>query len=466
VTVADASTAGARSGRKAAWGVLVACAAHFLIGADGLAVAIALPALQSDLGVAAIDAQWVLTAYGLAFGGALLLGGRLGDLYGRRRLLVCGMAAFAAGSLLAGLSPTLPVLVAGRVVQGLGSAAAVPAALALIGSLVPPGPARTRALSRLAALASAGIMTGLLLGGVVTELLGWRWVFLLIAPPAALAAAVAPRLMPEARAEERPSRPDVAGAALVTGALVALLFALTRVERHGLAAAITLGPLVAGVGLLGAFAAWERRAPAPLVRFGILRVRSLRAATLGGGINAVAFTSIVYVGTLYLQLALRYSPVEAGLALLPLDAVAFVVPFAAAGAIARHSPRAVLAGSFALTALALLWLARAPVPASYLRDLFVPLLVLGVSLPVAFVVVTAAAVADVEPDEKGLASGIFETANHLFGGAVGVALYATVLSAASVATSASDGYRAAFLAATAFAALGVAVARVAPARTG
>jgi MFS family permease len=465
VTVAGARAPSARSGRGTALGVLVACAAQFLIGADGLAVAVALPALQSDLAVAPIDAQWVLTAYGLAFGGALLLGGRLGDLYGRRRLLVCGMAAFAAGSLLAGLSPSLPVLIGARVVQGLGSAAAVPAALALIGSLVAPGPARTRALSLLAALASVGVMTGLLLGGVVTELLGWRWVFLLMAPPAALAAAAAPRLMPEARAEERPSRPDVAGAALVTGSLVALLFALTRIERHGIAAAITLGPLVAGVALLGAFAAWERRAPAPLVRFGILRVRSLRSASLGAAINAVAFTSIVYVGTLYLQLGLRYSPVEGGLALLPLDAVAFVVPLAVAGPIARRSPRALLAGSFAFTALALLWLARTPVPATYLRDLLVPLLVLGASLSVAFVVLTTAAVADVEPDEKGLASGIFETANHLFGGAVGVALYATVLTAASSATRASDGYRAAFLAATILAALGVAVARVTPTRT-
>ena len=188
-------------------GVLVACAAQFVIGADGLAVAIALPALQSDLAVAPIDAQGVLTAYGLAFGGALLLGGRLGDLYGRRRLLVCGMAAFAGGSLLAGLSPSLPVLIGARVVQGLGSAAAVPAALALIGSLVPPGPARTRALSLLAALASVGVMTGLLLGGVVTELLGWRWVFLLMAPPAALAAAAAPGSCPRrARSSARRDR--------------------------------------------------------------------------------------------------------------------------------------------------------------------------------------------------------------------------------------------------------------------
>src|SRR4051812_4606562 len=159
-------------GTRAALGVLVACAAQFVIGADGLAVAIALPRLQSDFGAAAIDAQWVLTAYGLAFGANLLLGGRLGDLYGRRAMLVGGLGLFSAGSLLGGLAPSLAALVAARVVQGLGSAA-VPAALALIGSLLRPGPARTRALSLLAAMASVGVMSGLLLGGVVTDTLGW-----------------------------------------------------------------------------------------------------------------------------------------------------------------------------------------------------------------------------------------------------------------------------------------------------
>ena len=155
-------------GARAALGVVVACAAHFLIGADGLAVAIALPALQTDLGAAPIDAQWVLTAYGLSFGGTLLLAGRLGDLYGRRRLLVCGMAVFGGASMLAGLAPGLAALIAARAVQGLGAAAAVPAALALIGSIYPPGTAHSRALSLLAAMASVGVMSGLLIGGVVT----------------------------------------------------------------------------------------------------------------------------------------------------------------------------------------------------------------------------------------------------------------------------------------------------------
>ena len=192
---------------------------------------------------------------------------------------------------------------------------------------------------------------------------------------------------------------------------------------------------------------------APLLRFEILRFRSLRGATIGVAVNSVAFTAIVYVGTLYLQSALGYGPIEAGLALLPIDAVAFAIPLLAARHLADRSPRALLAGSFALTTAALLWLARAPVPASYAIDILAPLAVLGASLSIAFVVLTHEAVAEVEPDDKGLASGIFETANHLIGGAVGVAIYATVLTAV-----AGGGYRAAFLVATALAALGVAAA--------
>jgi EmrB/QacA subfamily drug resistance transporter len=450
----------ARAPSRPLAGAIAACAAQFLVGVDGLAVAIALPAIQRDLGVAPIDAQWILTAYGLAFGGGLLLGGRLGDLYGRRRLLVAGLALFAAGAVLGGSAPGLEVLVAARALQGAGSAAAVPAALALIGSLFAAGAARTRALSILAAMASLGVTVGLLLGGVVTALLGWRWVFLLMVPLALATLAGARAVLPEVRAEQRPERPDVGGALLVTAGLVALLFGLTRIERHGVGSPATLGPLLAAAVLLPAFVAWERRTRAPLVRLEILTVRSLRTATLCVGVNAVAFTAIVYVGTLYLQTAVRYSPAEAGLALLPLDVVAAVVPLVLGASLAHRSPRALLAASFALTALALLWLARARAPVDYAVDLMAPLVALGASLSVAFVVLTNEAVAEVEPDEKGVASGIFETANHLFGGAVGVALYATILTATTSAATARDtsGYRAAFLAAAALALLGVAAA--------
>jgi MFS family permease len=435
----------ALSRSRAAIGLTVVCAAHFLVGADGLAVAIALPSLQHDLQATAIDAQWALTAYGLAFGGVLLLGGRLGDLYGRRRLLVYGMAAFAGGSLLAGLAPGLGLLIAARALQGLGAATAVPAALALISSVYPQGPARTRALSLLAAMATVGIMSGLLFGGVITDLLGWRWVFLLMAPLAAITAAIAPRVLPEARVEERPDRPDVGGAALLCAGLIAVLFGLTRMEHGGIITVLTIVPLLAGTVLLVAFVLWERRASVPLVRFEILRVRSLRVASLAVGANALAFISIVYLGTLYLRDALGYSALQAGLALLPLDAVALVISLFAGNALIRRPPWGVLSGAFALVIASLLWLARAPAPANYLIDLLPPLLVLGAALPSVFIVSTHEAIADVAPDEKGLASGIFETANHLLGGAIGVAVYATVLTSAA---GGAGGYRATFLTAT------------------
>jgi MFS family permease len=372
--------------------VVIACAAQFLIGADGLSVAIALPAIRDGLDATPLQAQWVLSAYGLAFGGALLAGGRLGDLYGRRRLLIAGMVLFAAAAVTAGLAPSLGILIAARIAQGLGAAAAIPATLALISGLFPDGRERTRALSLLAATASVGITSGLLLGGLVTGVLGWRWVFLLMAPLAAAAALAAPAALPEARARGRP----------------------------------------------------------PLVRIGILRVRSLRAAALGAAVNAISFTAIVYIGTLYLQDELGYRPLSASIAILPVDVVAFAVPLLAARKIARNSPRALLAGAFACTAIGLLWLARARSPASYVPDLMLPLALLGASLSVAFVVLTQEAVAEVHPDEKGMASGIFETANHLIGGAAGVALYAAVLHA--------GGYRAAFITAAGLAALGLPVA--------
>ena len=246
----------------------------------------------------------MLSAYGLAFGGTLLLGGRLGDLYGRRRALAWGLSVFATGAVVAGSAPGLGVLIAARVLQGLGAAAAVPAALALIGSLFAPGPERTRALAALAAMSSVGTMSGLLLGGAATDLLGWRWVFFIAAPLSAAAAVAGPRVLPEARAEDRAVGLDPLGALLVTAALVVILFGVTRIERAGVISAVVIGPTLAGLAVAAGFVAQERRVCSPLVRPEILRVRSLNAASLGVAANSVAFTAIVYVGTLYLQLAL------------------------------------------------------------------------------------------------------------------------------------------------------------------
>jgi len=267
----------AAGGGRAGGGV----AAQFVVGVDGLAVAVALPTLQRDLELTTGQLQWVLTAFGLGFGGLLLLGGRLGDLYGRRRLLVAGLALFVAGSPVAGLASATGPLVAARTVQGVGAALAVPATLALIGTMYPPGRARTRALGVLAAMTSAGVISGVLLGGLVTEVAGWRWVFLMVVPPALAAALAAPRVLPEGRAEGAAGPPDLAGGLLGSAAVMLLVYALTRLEApgRGLVSAALSG--VAGLVLLAGFVAWERRAPAPLLRPGILSIRSLRGATLG-----------------------------------------------------------------------------------------------------------------------------------------------------------------------------------------
>lgn len=427
--------------QRAGFGLAVVCSAHFLIGADGLSVATALPRLQRDLAAAPVDAQWVLSGYGLTFGSSLLLAGRLGDLYGHRRVLGYGMALFAAGSLLAGFAPVLAWLIAARALQGFGAAAAVPAALALITGLYPPGPRRARAMSLLAGMATVGTMSGLIIGGVVTDLLGWRWVFLLLAIPAIIAVAAAPHVLHEARTAGRAAL-DAPGAALICTGVMAVIYGLTTLDQGG-----ALRPVlsfVAGAILLTSFYWWEKRTPSPLVRIDILGVRSLRAAACGIGVNALAATSVVYVGSLYLQNALGYSPTESALGIIPIDVLGFAVALVGAP-LARRSPRLVLASSFALTTLSLFWLARAPKPAHYLTDVFPPLLVLGASLTVVFIVTTNLAVSDVQDDERGLASGLFETSNHLMGGAIGVAVYAAVISAFSPGPTASAGYRAAFL---------------------
>jgi EmrB/QacA subfamily drug resistance transporter len=427
--------------RRAGLGLAVVCSAHFLIGADGLSVATALPSLQRDINAAPIDAQWVLSGYGLTFGSSLLLGGRLGDLYGHRRVLGYGMALFAVGSLLAGFAPVLAWLIAARALQGFGAAAAVPAALALIAGLHPPGPRRARAMSLLAGMATVGTMSGLIIGGVITDLLGWRWVFLLLAMPAIIAVVAAPHVLDEARAAERPAL-DAPGAVLICTGVMAAIYGLTTLDQGG-----ALPPVlsfVASAILLAAFYRWEKRTSAPLVRFDILRVRSLRAASYGIGVNALAATSVVYIGSLYLQNALGYSPMQSALGIIPIDVLGFAVALVGAP-LAQRSPRLVLASCFGLTTLSLFWLARAPVPAHYLTDVFPPLLVLGASLTVVFIVATNQAVSEVHDNEKGLASGIFETSNHLVGGAIGVAVYASIFSAFSPGPTDSAGYRGAFL---------------------
>jgi MFS family permease len=241
-----------------------------------------------------------------------------------------------------------------RALQGLGAAAAVPAALALIASLYPAGPGRARAMSLLAAMATIGTMSCLIIGGIITDFLGWRWVFFLLAIPAVVAVLVAPHVLDEARAANRPKL-DIAGAVLVGSGVMAALYGFTTLERDGFARPAL--SFAASAVLLVTFFVWKRRTPVPLVRLEILRVRSLRAASCGIGVNALAATSVVYIGSLYLQNALGYSAMESALAIIPINILGFIVALVGAP-LAQRSPRLVLGISFTLNALSLLWLAR------------------------------------------------------------------------------------------------------------
>ena len=400
-------------------------AAQFLIGVDGLAVAIALPELQAELRLEPADGQWVLSAYSIAFGGLLLVGGRLADAHGARRLLVAGLALFGAAGAAAAAAPGLALLLAARALQGAGAAAAVPASLALAAELHPAGPERARALSWLAVAASAGVLCGLLFGGAVCDLLGWRAVFGLVAPAAAGAALVARRL--PARDGGRAPAGGTAGGLLVTAAAALLIAAAAQVAHGGAGGPAVPGLALAGLACLAAFARHQRRSAHPLLPPGLLRVRRLRIASIAAVANAGAFSAIVYVGPLQLQSELGYRPLEAAAALAPLDAVSLLAGAGAGRLLARAGPRPACVAGFGASAAALAWLARAPADATYAIDLLPGLALLGASLTVVFVALTHEAVADVGADDRGAASGVFETGTHLGGGALAVALCAALM---------------------------------------
>lgn len=407
------------------------CAADFLVVMDGLIVAVALPTIQRDLDVSTASLQWLINAYVLCFAGFLILGGRLGDLYGRRRVLLVGLGLFAAGALTAGLAPVTAVLVAGRAVQGLGAALMAPTALALLVANFAKAPARTRALGWWSAAGSIGIPAGALLGGVLTATWGWRWV-LLINVPAAVLAAVGTRLaVPESRNPTGRQRLDVAGAVLVTTGLALLIFAIVQTEQlteePGTVWSV-LTSLGAGMMLLAAFAAVERRTSDPLVPAGILRTSGLLPANLAGATLPVGLGAVLFLATLYLQRVLGYTPLATGLAYLAVALPVITASPAASWLTTRLGRRPVAVFGLLLQTAGLLLLASAPTDGAFLTDVLPGFVLVGAGAPIAFVPATAAAMA-VRTD-SGLASGIFNTAQQV-GNALALATLAT---AAAVST--------------------------------
>jgi len=394
------------------------CVAQFVVVLDVTIVAIALPAIGEDLDMSATGLQWVISVYTLTFGGLLMLAGRVADLWGRRRTFRAGLALFAAASLACALAPTAAALVAARAVQGAGAALVAPAALALLVVTEPEGPARTRALAVWTAAAAGGGASGWVLGGAISGGLGWEWVFAVNVPVGLAGVALAGRLLPESR-EPGAARLDVPGALTLTAGVGAVLL--------GLAAVATLVPLAAGLGLLALFAAIERRAPAPLLPPGALRVPGLGRAALAALAITGTTSPAMFLCVLHLQRDGGLTPAEAGVLFAPLNLAVIAGSLAGPRVAARVGERAAMAGGLAAIAAASAWLAAAAAPGAALIATFG---LMGGGLGVASVASTAMGTR--AGDRPGLASGVLNTAAQL-GTAIGLALLVAPAAAAGFA---------------------------------
>jgi EmrB/QacA subfamily drug resistance transporter len=399
-------------------------AVQFMVVLDIAIVNVALPSIKNDLGFSQQNLQWVISAYALFFGGFLLLGGRAADLLGRRRLFLAGIVLFTLSSLLAGLAWSEASLIAARSLQGLGAAVISPAALSILSTTFTEGRERNIALGVWGAVGGVGAAAGVLLGGVLTETLSWSWIFFVNVPVGVAAFFLAPRLLDESRDTTVKSF-DALGAVLVTGGLVSLVYAITQSGTYGWGSGRTIGVIAASVALLAAFGWWERRHAEPLMRFGILRTKTVAGANVGGLILGTATFSLFLMLTLYMQQVLGYSPMKTGVAYLAVAGSAILWSAVAAQLVTRIGVKPVLVtGMVALTS-GLVYFTQVPVHGTYLGDLLPGFLLVGVGLGFSFVPISIAALAGVPSAEAGLASGLFNTTQQI-GGALGIAVLSTI----------------------------------------
>ncbi|MFC9585040.1 MFS transporter [Streptomyces yangpuensis] len=450
-------------------------AAQFAVTLSTSIVNVALPAVRDGVGLSDAGMSWVVTAYGLAFGALLLLGGRAADLLGRRRVLVAGLALFAVAAVAAGLASAPWMLVTARTVQGVGAAALAPAALSLVMRLHPPGPARAKALGVWGAVSGAGGAAGVLLGGILTEGPGWPWVFHVSGIGAALVLAAIVRVVPadpkEVADGPRP-RLDAAGALTVTAGLVSLVYGLTAAGRSGWNDPLVLGSLAAATVLLALFVLVERRHAAPLLPSGFLTRGAVGPANLLMALVGAVWVGLFFFLPLYQQQVLDAGPLEAGLSQLPLAAANMLGSGLAPVLTRRIGPHRTLLAGLVTQAAGFLWLARITADGTFLTHLLGPVLLVGAGLGVAFVQLTGAAVSGVEPADAGLAGGLVNTTRQI-GGAVGLAVLGTLAATRTAAASAelphtaalTEGYRGAFLLSAAVLGLGAALTPLLARRT-
>ncbi len=441
---------------------------QFVVILDASIVNVALPSIGTDLEFSQDNLSWVVNAYTLTFGGFLLLGGRMADLLGRRRMFIAGLILFGVASLLGGLAQSDAWLIAARSVQGLGAALISPAALSIVTTTFAEGAERNRALGVWGAVAGAGGAVGVLLGGVLTEYLGWEWVLLVNTPITLVAAFLAPRLLVESR-DERESAFDIPGAVSVTAGLALLVYGLVNAEKAGWDSVETIAILAGAVVLLLAFVAIESRSRHPLMPFSIFRLRTLRGANIVGLLVGMSLFSMFFFISLYLQQVLGYEPLKAGFAYLPLSILIVLSAGGASQLVTRIGFKPSLVTGMVFIAAGLLWFSQVSPDGTYVGDVLFPSMLAAIGLGLAFVPVTIAAVTGTEPGEAGLASGMLNTTQQV-GGALGLAIAATIANSATrdafaagernQAVALTEGFQDAFLACAGFAVVGAMLAAV------
>jgi EmrB/QacA subfamily drug resistance transporter len=440
--------------------LIILCLGDLMIVLDTTIVNVALPSIRTDLGFSQTSLAWVVNAYLLTFGGFLLLGGRLGDLFGHRRLFLAGITLFTLSSLACGLSSSQGLLVGARAVQGIGGAVVSAVAFSLIMVLFTEPVDRAKAMGVFGFVMAGGGSIGVLLGGVLTNSLDWHWIFLVNIPIGVLVVALSLRLLPAAQVARAKGRVDVAGAITVTVALMLAVYAIVNGNQNGWGSGRTLGLLAAAAVLLSVFLAIESRVTSPLMPLGLFRLRNVATANVVGVLWAAAMFAWFFLSALYLQLVLGYTPLQVGLAFLPANLImgAFSIGLSAK-LVLRFGIRAPLTAGLAVAGVGLLLFARAPVDGSFLVDVLPSMMLLGIGAGMAFNPVLLAAMSDVAPEESGLASGIVNT-SFMMGGALGLAVLASLAasrtdslkaSGDSSLTALTGGYHLAFIAGAGFA---------------
>ena len=408
------------------WVVLVLiCFAQFMVILDATIVNVALPSIQSDLNLSEGSLQWIVNAYTLVFGGFLLLGGRMGDLLGRKRLFLAGLVIFTGASLFDGLANSEGVLIAARSLQGLGAALISPAALSIIAITFKEGSERAKALGVWAAIAIGGSAVGLVLGGVLTQYFSWPWIFFVNVPVGIVTFVLSSRLIPESRDEQVERNYDIAGAITVTGGLMALVYAIVDAQQAGWGSVKTLGFFALAAAMLVAFVMIELRAKAPLVRLSIFRIRSLLTANIAMFLAMSGMFAMFFFNTLYIQRVLGFGPLKAGVAFLPFSAGIMVSAGLASQFAPRLGVRPVAAVGFILSTAGLILLTQLPVHGSYLTNVLPSILLSSLGMGAVFMPLTLIATTGLEDADQGLASGLFNTSQQI-GGALGLAILSTL----------------------------------------